>query len=117
MTPAPPQTKRGGIRRLAGQLLLAGLVLVAVRAVPWEGAAEAVARASPAGVVLATLAHLLILPLGAWQWMQLLPAGDRVPLRDLLWIRSVGWAVANGGPFLAEHAASVHLLARRGGLG
>jgi hypothetical protein len=35
----------------------------------------------------------------------------------MLWIRSVGWAVANGGPFLAEHAASVYLLARRAGLG
>jgi uncharacterized protein (TIRG00374 family) len=49
--------------------------------------------------------------------MCLIPNGERIAFRTMLWIRSVGWAIANGGPLLAEHAASVHLLAKRGGVG
>jgi uncharacterized protein (TIRG00374 family) len=103
--------------RVAGWLGLAALLALSVRAVPWTAVVAASAEASGSWLLVATLIHATILPLGTLQWMCLVPAGSHVRLRTMLWIRSVGWAVANGGPFLAEHAASVHLLARRAGLG
>jgi phosphatidylinositol alpha-mannosyltransferase len=103
--------------RVAGWLGLAVLLALSVRAVPWTAVVSASAQASGSWLLVATLVHATILPLGTLQWMCLVPAGARIRLRTMFWIRSVGWAVANGGPFLAEHAASVHLLARRGGLG
>jgi uncharacterized protein (TIRG00374 family) len=103
--------------RAAGWLLIAALLVVMARSVPWPEVAEASRRASPGWLALATLVHALILPLGAWQWMCLVPTGDHIWFGRMLWIRCVGWAIANGGPFMAEHAASVHLLAKRGGIG
>jgi len=105
------------IVRVAGWLGLGALLAVSLRAVPWPAVAAASAEASGSWLLVATLIHATILPLGTLQWMSLVPLGARIRFRTMLWIRSVGWAVANGGPFLAEHAASVHLLARRGGLG
>jgi phosphatidylinositol alpha-mannosyltransferase len=103
--------------RAAGRLLVVALLVVTARSIPWPEVAEASRRASPSWLVLATLVHALLLPLGAWQWMRLVPAGDHIPFARMLWIRCVGWAIANGGPFMAEHAASIHLLAKRGGVG
>jgi phosphatidylinositol alpha-mannosyltransferase len=105
------------VGRVAGRLLLVGLLVVSARAVPWHEVVSASARASGEWLLIATLLHALILPLGTLQWMSLIPHGERIGFRTMLWIRSAGWAIANGGPFLAEHAASVHLLAKRGGVG
>jgi phosphatidylinositol alpha-mannosyltransferase len=103
--------------RVAGWLGVAGLLALSLRGVPWPEVVVASARASGSWLLFATVVHATILPLGTFQWMCLVPAGAHMRWRTMFWIRSVGWAVANGGPFLAEHAASVHLLARRGGLG
>jgi uncharacterized protein (TIRG00374 family) len=106
-----------GLARVASWLLLGGLLVIGARAVPWREAVSASATASGQWLAAATLVHALILPLGTLQWMCLIPRGERIAFRTMLWIRSAGWAIANGGPFLAEHAASIHLLAKRGGVG
>ncbi len=114
-------TGREGRRRrwawLAGWAILTVLLVLALRGIAWNDAVAALLRADPAWLAAAVVANFLILPVAAWQWMFLLPADRDVGFRNMFWIRSVTSTVANGGPFLAGYAATVHLLAVRGGVG
>jgi uncharacterized membrane protein YbhN (UPF0104 family) len=66
---------------------------------------------------VAVLANASILLLVAWQWVILLPGAGWVRFPSMLWITAVTSTVSNGGPFMAGHAAGVHLLATRGEVG
>lgn len=102
---------------IGGLALGTVFVVLALRGVDWGRAAAALERASPAWLLAAAAANFLMLPLGTWQWRWLLPRGRHVGFRTMFWIRSVTSTVANGGPFLGGYAATVHLLATRGGVG
>ena len=102
---------------IAGWLLLFAFVVVAFRNVDWREAAALAQGASWRWLIVAVLANASILLLVAWQWVILLPGAGRVGFPSMLWITAVTSTVSNGGPFLAGHAAGVHLLATRGGVG
>lgn len=102
---------------MVGLALMTVLLAVALRAVDWNQVVSALGRADPGWLVAAVAANFVILPLSTWQWMWLLPPGRHVGFGRMFWIRSVTSTVANGGPFLGGYAATVHLLATRGGVG
>ena len=112
---------RDGWRRrrrwLLAWALLTGLVVVAFQGIAWDEAVAALVRADPGWLAAAVVANVLILPLATGQWLLFLPRGHGVRFTTMLWIQSVTSTVANGGPFLAGHAAGIHLLATRGGTG
>lgn len=100
-----------------GFLVMTVLVVLALRGVDWDRVWTAVRRARPTWLALAVAGNALILPLAAWQWMWLVPGGARVGFGEMFWIRAVTSTVANGGPFLGGYAATVHLVAKRTGIG
>lgn len=102
---------------LAAWALVTLFVLLAFREVAWTDALAAYARADPLRLALAVLANAAILPLGALQWSVFLARERRPGFGTMLWITAVTSTVSNGGPFLAGHAAGIHLLATRGGTG
>lgn len=93
------------------------LVVGAFGGVAWDEALLAFRDADARWLAVAVAANLAILPLAAWEWLWLLPRAATVGFRTMFWIMSVTATVSNGGPFLAGHAAGIHLLATRGGMG
>lgn len=100
-----------------GWLLLTGFLVLALREIAWDEAVAAMTSARPALLAAAVAANFAIMPLAAWQWRLFLPDPGRVRFGRMMWITVVSSTVSNGGPFLAGHAAGVHLLATRGGTG
>ena len=93
------------------------LVVLSFRGVAWDAALSTFGQADFRWLLLAVAANFLILPLAALQWIRFLPRGASVGFRPMFWITAVTSTVSNGGPFLAGHAAGIHLLATRGGVG
>ena len=102
---------------LVAWAVLTILVVLAFRGVAWDDAVSAFGQADLRWLLLAVAADFLILPLAAYQWIRFLPRGASVGFRPMFWITAVTSTVSNGGPFLAGHAAGIHLLATRGGVG
>lgn len=102
---------------IVGWLVLTALVVVAVRTVDWSVVAAATLEANPVWLLLAVVANAAILLLATAQWLVFLPRDRPVPARTMFGVIAVTSSVSNGGPLLAGHAAGVHLLATRGGVG
>lgn len=111
---------RAGGRRwpwLVGWVALTLLVVWLLRGLAWDEIGATLTAADPRWVTAAVLANFVILPLVGWQWSLFLPPGNRVPFPKMLRIQLVVAAIANTGPFIAGHAAGVHLVATQGGVG
>jgi len=102
---------------IVGWLILTALVVLAVRTVEWRMVAAAALEAKPGWLILAVVANAAILLLATAQWLVFLPRDRPVPARTMFGVLAVTSSVSNGGPLLAGHAAGVHLLATRGGVG
>lgn len=102
---------------IAAWALVTLFVVLAFRDLAWADALAALARARPAWLAAAVLLNAAILPLHALQWQGYLEPERRPRFRSMMWIITVTSTVSNGGPFLAGHAAGIHLLATRGGTG
>ena len=105
------------LRRWAGWLLLAIVLVVVARGVDWRGVLAAAAVGRPLWLLAAMAANASILALGAAQWLLFLPAGGRIPAAEMFHIVALTSSISNGGPVLAGHAAGIRLLATRGKLG
>jgi len=102
---------------LAGWLFLSvGLAWLA-RGVAWGELLDVLAGADPLWLGAAVVANLAILPFLAWQWDLFLPLGNRVGFARMLRIQCIVGAISNTGPFIAGHAAGIHLVATEGRVG
>ncbi len=104
-------------RWVLGWVVLTGLVVLALRTLPWGPILDTAKTASPLWLAAAVALNAALLPLAAWEWSTLLPKLRRIPFATMVWIHAVTSTVSNGGPFLAGHATGVHLLATKGGVG
>lgn len=102
---------------ILGWGILTVLVLVAFRDLAWGRAAAALGGADLRWFALAVVANAAILLVVSWQWIWFLPRKSTVGFKRMFWITAVTSTVSNGGPFLAGHAAGIHLLATRGATG
>ncbi|MDT8368903.1 MAG: lysylphosphatidylglycerol synthase transmembrane domain-containing protein [Longimicrobiales bacterium] len=102
---------------LVGWAVLTVIVAWLLRDLAWDEIGAILVGAHPGWVAAAVLANFAILPLVAWQWTLFLPEGNRVPFPRMLRIQFVVAAISNTGPFIAGHAAGVHLVATQGGVG
>jgi uncharacterized membrane protein YbhN (UPF0104 family) len=102
---------------ITGWLILTALIVLAARTVDWTVVKASALDARPLWLLLAVVANAAILPLATVQWMVFLPRHRPVSARTMFGVIAVTSSVSNGGPLLAGHAAGVHLLATRGGVG
>ncbi|MCP5120687.1 MAG: hypothetical protein GY953_58585, partial [bacterium] len=98
-------------------LIVTACFLFAFGGIAWRDAAGLVQGAAWSWLALAVVANLAILPLAALQWMLFLPRSKAVRFPRMMWITAVTSTISNGGPFLAGHAAGIHLLATEGQTG
>ena len=104
-------------RAWLGWLMLVVFVVVAVTSLDWTRVLQEAAAAHYGWLTLAVLANACILVLAAATWLLFLPKGGRVSPAKVFSIVAVMSTASNGGPLLAGHAAGIHLLSTRAGLG
>ncbi len=110
-------TRRSSWAWLLSWLLVTACFLFAFRGITWGDAVGLIREASWGWLALAMVANFAILPLAALRWMFFLPRSKSVEFPRMMWITVVTSAISNGGPFLAGHAAGIHLLATQGRTG
>lgn len=108
-------SRRGGW--VVSVLIMTLLLILALRSLDWNEALTTLRQAHLGWFALGVLANLAVVPLSTWLWLLLLPRKTDVGFRTMFWVVSIMFTVSNGGPFMAGHAAGVHLLATRGGTG
>lgn len=104
-------------RWILGWSVLTILVALAARGVSWSEAIRAASGGDPLWLALALLSNTAILVFTTWQWLVFVAHGQTVGFGRMFEVVSVTSSVSNGGPLLAGHAAGIHLLATRAGLG
>lgn len=109
--------KRRHWRAWLGWLMLVVFVVVAATSLDWARVLQEAAAAHYGWLALAVLANASILVLTAATWLLFLPKGGRVSPASVFSIVAVMSTASNGGPVLAGHAAGIHLLSTRAGLG
>ena len=112
-----PMVTRRRWRWILVWVILVVLVALAARGLDWPGVLGALARARPGWLVAAVLANASILFFATAEWMLFVPGGARVSWGTMFSIVAVTSTISNSGPLLTGHAAGIHLLATRGGLG
>lgn len=114
-------TPRGRALLTAGAWLAAtALAVVALRALGWRAALDAVRAARPGWVALAVACHASIVALWAWQTSVLWPRGpDAPPPRHAtaFEVQALTAMATNTVPAFLGQATGVALLAERGGIG
>lgn len=98
-------------------LIMTLLLILALRNIGWNEAVSTLRQAKLGWFALGVLSNCAVVPLTTWQWLLLLPRKNDVGFGTMFWVVSIMLTVSNGGPFMAGHAAGVHLLATRGGTG
>ncbi len=102
---------------LLSLLVVTACLLFTFRGIAWRDALTLTWGASWSWIFVAVVANCAILPLAAYQWIRFLPRSKPVSFQRMMWITAVTSTISNGGPFLAGHAAGVHLLATQGRTG
>lgn len=97
-------------------LVLAALLVVAVRRFDLAEVLAMLATARPAWVALAVACYLAILPLWALEWCLLVPRDGRPRFMRLLGVIAMTSSVLNTTPMLVGEAAAVVFLVTRAGL-
>ena len=97
--------------------MLVAFVVVAAAGVDWSGVFDYAAAANPEWLVLAVLVNATILVFSTAAWLFFLPRGAHVSPQIMFSVVVVTSTASNGGPLLAGHAAGIHLLSTRAGLG
>lgn len=104
-------------RSWAGWVVLVAFVVVAATRLHWPQVLAMATAADPGWLALAVLANASILVFSAAAWLLFLPRGALVSPPAMFSIVAVMSTASNGGPLLAGHAAGIHLLSTRAGLG
>lgn len=97
-------------------LVLAALLVVALRRFAFGEVVAALATARPSWLALALAAYVSILPLWALQWCILAPVTHRPSFARMLGVVAITSSVLNTTSMLIGEAAGVVLLATRAGL-
>jgi uncharacterized protein (TIRG00374 family) len=104
-------------RRWVGWVMLVAFVVVAAAGVDWSGVFDYAAAANPEWLVLAVLVNATILVFSTAAWLFFLPRGAHVSPQIMFSVVAVTSTASNSGPLFAGHAAGIHLLSTRAGLG
>ena len=105
-----------GRLRVLGFLVLAALLVVAVRRFALDQVLAALATARPMWLGFAIACYVAILPLWALQWCMLAPTTHRPPYSRMLGVIAMTSSVLNTTPMLVGEAAGVLFLVSRAGL-
>ena len=106
----------GRVIRVGLVLALAAAFFLAVRTLDPTRARDAIATARGVWVAAAALCYLAILPLWAWQWHLLAPAGRSQTFSRMLRVVTTTSGVLNTTPLLVGEATGVVLLVTLAGL-
>ena len=97
-------------------IVLTVALILAARGLPWRNAVEQARLATPAWILAAVLANVMLLPVWTLEWGLLVPGTTRVAFWRLFEVVSVMAAVLNSVPFFAGEASGVAMLTGRAGL-
>lgn len=109
--------KRRPWRWRVGWVMLVAFVVVAAVGVDWSRLFDDAAAANPWWLAVAVLVNASILVFSTASWLLFLPRGAHVSPQTMFSVVAVTSTASNCGPPLAGHAAGIHLLSTRAGLG